>query len=178
MPVAPSRNAGREQDRVVLGRITGPFGIRGWLKVASYTDPQEQILDYAVWRADLPGGGSRELRHAESRAHGKGLAVRIEGIDDRNGAEALGRPDLWIERRELPELRTGEFYRADLIGFEVVNLAGQPLGRVDHFLDLPAANAVMVVKGEREQWVPIGRQQLFRVDSGQGRITVDWDPEF
>ena len=177
MPVAPSRDAGREQDRVVLGRIAGPFGIRGWLKVASYTDPPAQILDYALWRADLPAGGSRELRHSEGRPHGKGFAVRIEGIVDRTGAEALGRPELWIGRQELPALGAGEYYRADLIGFEVVNLAGQPLGRVDRFLDMPA-NAVMVVKGEREQWVPIGGQQLFRVDAGRSRITVDWDPEF
>lgn len=178
MPVAPSPDAGREQDRIVLGRITGPFGVRGWLKVASYTDPREQILEYELWRADLPGGVVRELRHLEGRPHGKGLAVRIEGIDDRDAALALGRPELWVERRQLPALESGEYYRADLIGFEVVNLAGQPLGRVDHFLDLPAANAVMVVKGEREQWVPVGGQQLFRVDAARGRITVDWDPEF
>ena len=178
MPVAPSPDSGREQNRVVLGRITGAFGIQGWLKVASFTDPPEQILDYAVWRADLPEGGSREFRPAEGRRQGKGLAVRIEGIADRNAAEALGRPDLWVERRELPSLRTGEYYRTDLIGFEVVNLAGQALGRVDHFLDLPAANAVMVVKGEREQWVPVGGKQLFRVDAGRRLITVDWDPEF
>jgi 16S rRNA processing protein RimM len=177
MPAAPSRDAGREQDRVVLGRIAGPFGIKGWLKVVSYTDPPEQILDYPSWRADLPDGGSRGLRSAEGRRHGKGLVVRIEGIDDRTGAEALGRPELWVERRELPALAAGEYYRSDLIGFEVVNLAGQALGRVDHFLDMPA-NAVMVVKGEREQWVPVGGQQLFRVDAGCGRITVDWDPEF
>ena len=177
MPVAPSPHAGREQDRVVLGCITGPFGIRGWLKVASFTDPPEQILDYAVWRADQPGGLVRELRPAEGRRQGKGLAVRIEGIADRNGAEALGRLELWVERRELPALAAGEFYRADLIGFEVVNLAGQALGRVDHFLDLPA-NAVMVVMGERDRWVPVGGQQLFRVDAGKRRITVDWDPEF
>lgn len=177
MPVAPSPDAGREQDRVVLGRITGAFGIRGWLKVASFTDPPEQILDYPLWRTDLPGGGNRELRPAEGRRQGKGLAVRIEGIEDRNGAEALGKPELWVERRELPALASGEFYRADLIGFEVVNLAGQALGRVDHFHDLPAST-VMVVSGERDRWVPIGGKQLFRVDAGQRRITVDWDPEF
>ena len=177
MPVAPSQHAGRKQDRVVLGRITGAFGIRGWVKVASFTDPPEQILDYAVWRVDLPGGGNGELRAAEGRRQGKGLAVRIEGIEDRNGAEALGRPELWVERRELPALASGEYYRADLIGFEVVNLAGRVLGRVDHFLDLPA-NAVMVVSGERDRWVPVGGRQLFRVDAGERRITVDWDAEF
>jgi 16S rRNA processing protein RimM len=169
--VAPSQASG-QQGRVVLGRIAGPFGVRGWVKVVSYTDPPEQILDYPVWRAD-----GRELRHREGRRHGKGLVARIEGVDDRNAAVALARPELWIERSALPALREGEFYRADLVGLEVVNLEGRRLGRVDHFLDLPA-NAVMVVTGEREHWLPVGGQQLLRVDLGRGRITVDWDPEF
>ena len=163
--------------RVVLGRVTGPFGVRGWLKVASYTEPREQILDYPRWRADLPDGSSRELQPAEGRVHGKGLVVRLAGVDDRDAAIALGRPELWIERGELPALKEGEYYRADLVGFEVVNLAGVQLGRVDRFLDLPA-NPVMVVTGERERWLPVGPGQLLRVDRDRGRITVDWDAEF
>lgn len=161
----------------MLGRIIGPFGVRGWLKVMSFTDPLEQILDYPSWRVDLPRAVRRELRPLESRRHGKGLVVRFEGIDDRDAAIALGRLDVWVERRELPALKKGEFYRADLAGFEVVNLQGQALGRVDHFLDMPA-NAVMVVAGEREHWLPLGPDQVFRVDLEHGRITVDWDPEF
>ncbi len=164
-------------DRIVLGRITGPFGVRGWVKIVSFTDPPDQILDYPTWRADLPGTGSRELRHTEARRHGRGLVVRIEGVDDRNAALALAKPELWIERRELPALKEGEYYRADLIGLEVVNLQGERLGCVDHFLDLPA-NAVMVVIGEREHWLPLGRRQVFRVDLERGRILVDWDAEF
>jgi 16S rRNA processing protein RimM len=175
--VAPSREAGREQERIVLGRITGPFGVRGWLKVMSFTDPAEQILDFPTWRADMPGTGKRELRLLEGRRHGKGLVVRVEGIDDRDAAIALGRRELWVERRALPALKRGEYYRSDLAGFEVVNLQGQRLGRVDHFLDMPA-NAVMVVVGECEHWLPLGSDQVFRVDLERGRITVDWDPDF
>ena len=161
----------------MLGRIIGPFGVRGWLKVMSFTDPLEQILDYPSWRVDLPRAVRCELRPLESRRHGKGLVVRFEGIDDRDAAIALGRLDVWVERRELPALKKGEFYRADLAGFEVVNLQGQALGRVDHFLDMPA-NTVMVTVGEREHWLPLGPDQVFRVDLEHGRITVDWDPEF
>lgn len=161
----------------MLGRITGPFGVRGWLKVISFTDPLEQILDYPTWQANLPRAGRRELRLLEGRRHGKGLVVRIEGIDDRDAAIALGRLDLWVERRQLPALKQGEYYRADLVGFEVVNLQGQRLGSVGHFLDLPA-NAVMVVVGERERWLPLGPGQVFRVDLEHGRVTVDWDSEF
>lgn len=161
----------------MLGRIAGPFGVRGWLKLDSYTDPPGQILEFPRWQADGLRGAQRELRVVESRPHGRGFVVRLEGIADRNEATALGKPQLWVERAELPALRPGEHYREDLVGYEVVNLAGVPLGHVDGFLDLPA-NAVMVVAGERERWLPVGPGQLLRVDAGRRRITVDWDPEF
>ena len=163
--------------RIVLGRVTGPFGVHGWVKVASFTEPREQILEYPIWRAEQANGASCELRPAEGKAHGKGLVVRLEGVGDRDAAIALGRPELWVEREELPSLRPGEHYQADLVGFEVVNLQGAHLGRVDHFLDLPA-NPVMVVVGERERWLPAGPGRLLRVNAGERRITVDWDPEF
>jgi 16S rRNA processing protein RimM len=163
--------------RIVLGRVTGPFGVRGWVKVASFTEPPDEILGYARWRADSPGEPVRELRPAEGRVHGKGFVVRLEDVDDRAAAIALGKPELWVERQELPALEAGRFYRADLVGFEVVNLAGERLGRVDHFLDLPA-NPVMVVAGERERWLPIGPGRPMRVDAAGRRITVDWDAEF
>lgn len=163
--------------RIVLGRVTGPFGVRGWVKVASFTEPREQILEYAHWRAEAAGGATRELRPLEGRTHGKGLVVRLAGIDDRTAAVALGRPELWVERSELPALPPGEHYRADLVGFEVVNLQGVRLGRVEGFLDLPA-NPAMIVAGDRERWLPVGPGQLLRVDAAKGRITVDWDAEF
>jgi 16S rRNA processing protein RimM len=163
--------------RIVLGRVTGPFGVRGWVKVLSFTEPREQILEYPRWTADLTDGTCRELRPAEGKLHGKGLVVQLEGIEDRSAAIALGRPELWVDRGELPVLKAGEYYQADLIGLEVVNLAGVRLGRVDHFIDLPA-NPVMVVAGERERWLPVGPGRLLRVDPARGRITVDWDPEF
>lgn len=163
--------------RVVLGRVTGPFGVRGWVKVHSFTEPPGQILEFPRWQAELPGRETRELTLAEGRAHGKGWVVRLEGIDDRDAAIALGKPELTVDRSELPALKTGEHYREDLVGFEVVNIAGTALGRVDGFIDLPAS-AVMVVTGERERWLPAGPGRLLRVDVGQRRITVDWDPEF
>ena len=163
--------------RVVLGRITGAFGVRGWVKVLSFTEPPEQILDYPRWQADKPGQPARELRPAEGKPHGKGLVVRLEGIDDRDEAIALAKTELWVDRTELPALAKGEHYQADLIGLEVVNLAGERLGRIDHFLDMPAS-PVMVVIGEKERWLPAGPGQILRVDRAQGRVTVDWDAEF
>jgi 16S rRNA processing protein RimM len=163
--------------RIVLGRVTGPFGVKGWLKVESFTEPPAQILEFPRWRADAPGRAERELKPAEGRSHGKGFVVRFDGIDDRDAAVALGKPELWVEREELPALKPGEHYRADLVGFEVVNKTGASLGRVARFVDLPA-NAVMVVVGERERWLPVGPGQLLRVDAVKRCITVDWDAEF
>ena len=80
--------------------------------------------------------------------------VRFEGVNDRDAALALGKPELWIERSELPVLAPGEHYRADLVGYEVTNLEGVHLGRVDRFLDFPA-NPVMVVVGERERRIAV-----------------------
>jgi 16S rRNA processing protein RimM len=163
--------------RIVLGRVGPPFGVRGWVKVVSFTEPQEQILEYPRWRAERPDGTACELRPAEGRIHGKGLVVRFEGVNDRDAALALGKPEFWIERSELPALAPGEHYRADLLGYEVRNVQGVYLGRVDRFLDFPA-NPVMVVVGDRERWLPVGPGQLLKVDAAGGRITVDWDPEF
>ncbi len=163
--------------RIVLGRVTGPFGVRGWVKVASFTEPREQMLEYPRWRAEAADGTPRELRPAEGKPHGKGLVVRLEGVGDRDAAIALGKPELWVERDELPPLGPREHYQADLVGFEVVNLQGARLGCVDHFLDLPA-NPVMVVVGERERWLPVAPGRLLKVDAPGRRITVDWDAEF
>ena len=157
--------------RIVLGRIAGPFGVRGWLKVVSYTDPPGQIFGFPRWKAEGLRGASRELQVAESRPHGRGFVVRFEGFDDRDAAIALGKPELWVERAELPALPSGQHYREDLVGFEVVNLAGVALGRVDGFLDMPA-NAVMVVAGDRERGLPVGAGQLLRVDAGRRQQVV------
>ena len=174
---SPSRGAGSGASRVELGRISAPFGVRGWVKIVSYTEPPEQILDYPAWRIDLHEGGHRELRHLEGRRHGKGLVVRLAGIEDRDQALALARQELWIERRELPPLKQGEYYRADLVGLEVVNLEGRMLGRVSHFLDAPAST-IMVVAGTSEHWLPLVARHLRSVDLEAGRVTVDWDPDF
>jgi len=150
--------------RIVLGRIVGPFGVRGWLKLASYTDPPGQILEFPRWQAQGPSGANRELRLAESRPHGKVYVVRLEGIDDRDAAIALGKPELWVERAELPVLPAGEHYREDLVGYEVVNLAGEALGRVDGFLDLPNSVSHERAEFSRAQVVVFARSNERKLD--------------
>ncbi|MGD8378525.1 MAG: ribosome maturation factor RimM [Gammaproteobacteria bacterium] len=166
-----------EAERVTLGRICGLFGVRGWVKVFSYTDPRENIVNYSPWLVRL-GGEWRSFRVLEGRRQGKNVIARLEGIDDRDQAMPLLHAEVAIERAGLPELAAGEYYWADLQGLEVVTVGGLILGRVDQLLET-GANDVLVVQGERERLIPWVRGEVVRkVDTAAGRIEVDWDPEF
>nr|PZN79561.1 MAG: 16S rRNA processing protein RimM [Pseudomonadota bacterium] len=161
---------------VELGRIGSPFGVRGWVHVTSYTDPPERLISYRTWTLRNPDGTRVERRLAEGRLQGNRLVARLEGVEDRDAAAALRGAVIEIERSELPPTREREYYRADLIGLVVRNLEGVELGRVDYFIDAPA-NAVMVVRGEREHWLPVTPVHLRSVDLDAGLILVDWPAE-
>jgi len=160
---------------LVLGHISGVYGVRGWVKVHSETDPRDNILRYRPWYL----GDSRRLcKVAEGRLHGKGLVARIDGCDDRDRAAALVGQEIAVTRDQLPPPRADEFYWADLEGLRVETLNGAALGRIDH-LFATAANDVMVVMGDRERLLPFVWEQVVReVDFEKGRVRVDWDPDF
>lgn len=166
---------GSQTRILVLGRISGVFGVRGWVKVHSQTDPRDNILTYKPWYL----GDSRRLcKVAEGRLHGKGLVARIDGCEDRDQAATLVGQEIAVTRDQLPPPRADEFYWADLEGLSVETLDGAVLGRIDH-LFATAANDVMVVKGDRERLLPFVWEQVVReVDFEAGRMRVDWDPDF
>jgi len=158
---------------VVLGRITGVYGVRGWVRIFSDTEPRENILRYSPWYVD---GEPRKV--AEGRRHGKGLVARLQGCDDRDQAAALVGREIAIRRDQLPPPSADEFYWADLEGLRVVTLDGVALGEVSH-LFATGANDVLVVRGERERLLPfVWGPVIADVDFGAGLIRVDWDPEF
>lgn len=163
--------------RVVLGKVSGLFGVRGWVKLWSFTDPVQNLLDYP----DLELGRAGQWRSArlvEGKTHGDGLVGRFEGCDDRDAAAALVGLELAVARERLPALAPGEYYWADLVGLEVITRAGEFLGRVEQMM-ATGANDVMVVAGERERLVPfIPGRFVDEVDLAGGRIVVDWDPAF
>jgi 16S rRNA processing protein RimM len=158
---------------VELGRIGAPHGVQGWLRVQSYTDPPEGLLKFRRWSVRL--GGAERVEHTlvAGQLQGRGLVVRLEGIDDRDAAARLTGGSIEVGRHELPPAGERKFYRADLIGFKVRNAEGVELGVVEYFVDAPAG-AVMVVRGEREHWIPATPQHLRRVELAAGSIVVDW----
>jgi 16S rRNA processing protein RimM len=165
---------------LTLGQVATAHGIRGWVLVRSFADPPDSLLDYDEWQLAAPdnreGGPARTIRLLEGALYKEGLRVRLEGIEDRNAALALSGWWVRIARSELPPLEQGEHYRDDLVGYAVRNVEGVELGKVDYFADLPAG-AVMVVKGEREHWVPVSPRHLVKIDAAERRIEVDWPEE-
>lgn len=165
----------RQARRLVLGHVSGVYGVRGWVKIYSETEPLEGILGYAPWYL---GDGDAPRHVAEGKRHGKGLIARIEGCEDRDGAAALVGMQISIPRDRLPPPAEDEVYWADLEGLSVETLAGQRLGKVDRLFATPG-NDVLVVKGERERLIPfIWGQVIADVDFDRGLIRVDWDPDF
>lgn len=161
---------------IVVGRIAGLFGVRGWVKVFSHTQPLDNILRYSPWLV-LRDGQWLPMKPLAGRIHGKGIVAHIEGCDDRDVAAALVGCDIAIVRSQLPRAEAGEIYWADLIGLKVVTLEGVELGVVDHLLET-GANDVVVVRGERERLLPYVEQVIREVDLDGGLLRVDWDPEF
>ncbi|WP_374087908.1 ribosome maturation factor RimM [Methylomicrobium lacus] len=168
----------KEHDNTVsVGKISGVFGIKGWLKIFSYTSPKENILNYSPWLLTKKGE-TKTIEIVEGHLQGGGIIAQIKGVNDRSQAEALVGWDIFIRREQLPATSEGEYYWSDLIGLEVVTTDGVVLGVVDNLLET-GANDVLIVKGERERAVPfIKGQVIVKVDREGGRIVVDWDPEF
>jgi 16S rRNA processing protein RimM len=170
-------DANRDKHYILVGRISGLYGVHGWVRVYSHTEPREEILRYAPWYLHREGGWCmRELR--QGRSQGKGIVAALEGIDNRDTAARWIGCDIAICREQLASLNAGEYYWADLIGLRVFTEQGILLGQVKRLLET-GANDVLVVQGERERLIPfLAGAVVKRVDLKQGTLTVDWDPDF
>ena len=166
---------GDDRRVVLLGRIGAPFGVQGWVKVTSYTDPPEGIAGYRRWEV-VRDGRAEHREVLDWKRAGRQVAVRLEGVVTRDEAAALTGSEVRVDRADLPPTAAGEVYWHDLIGLEAANRDGVPLGRIDEVMELPA-HPVLVLTGERERLVPLVRERLVAVDFETGRVTLDWHPD-
>ncbi len=161
------------KDPVILGRISGLFGVMGWLKIFSYTEPREAILDFRVCLL-VQNGSSRSVTIAEGKRHSKTVIVRLEGVNDRDAAAAYIGADIAVPKEQMPPPEAGHYYWSDLEGLKVVHRDGTVLGTVAYLL-ATGANDVLVVRGDQEVLIPfIPGEVILAVDLGAGLISVDW----
>lgn len=169
--------SGTADNWVTLGRVLGAWGVKGWIKVYSYTDPRENIVNFPVWSL-AQDGQRRSVELEQGRRHGSHVVVKLRRVDDRDAAELLAGAEIRVERAELAPCDDGEYYWTDLEGLRVVTREGVDLGEIDH-LFATGSNDVMVVIGDRERLIPfLAEQVVHAVDLDGGRVIVEWDPEF
>lgn len=159
---------------VVLGRVSGVYGVRGWFRVFSYTEPREAILNYRNWLLK-DGEDWREARLDQGKKHGKSVIACIAGVTERDAAAGLIGTDIAVAREDMPKLTPGEYYWHDLEGMKVVDTSGRVLGKVSHLL-ATGANDVLVVQGEQETLVPFVIDEVIKdVDVELRVISIDWE---
>ncbi len=160
--------------RVRLGRISGSYGIKGWVRVFSFTDPREKILEYGPW---ILGTGDTQQPGVvvAGRRHGKSVIAALEGIEDRDAAKALVDMDIFVDRESMPQPDAGTWYWVDLEGMTVETTEGEGLGNVDSFIETGARDVMVVVAENRRRLIPFARPEIVvDVDTERGVITVDW----
>jgi len=182
-----------QDDMLVVGKITGCYGVKGWVKIHSYTEPRENFLGFGKWVL-LRRGVSEPIEFDDGRVQGKGLVAHIAGVDDRNLAEAYSGLEVAVQADSLPALEEGDYYWSQLQGLQV--WCREPredgssteggteervlLGTVDYLIET-GANDVLVVKpsagsiDDRERLIPyLPGDVVTRVDLERAEMEVNW----
>lgn len=167
----------------MIGQITSVFGVKGWLKVFSYTEPKEGILEYRNWT--LVHNGQRiPVKVEEGRRQGQGIVIRLKDVDDRDLARTYCGADITVPMSDLPDLPEGEYYWHQLEGLTVYTIDNECLGEVDHLIET-GSNDVLIVRAtkasidQRERLIPYLPEKVVKgISLAESAMTVDWDPEF
>jgi 16S rRNA processing protein RimM len=174
-------------DVLIIGSIGAPYGVKGWVKINSFTQNKDSIFDYAPWNIQMQQGADQNtkiIKVEQWRSHAKSLLAKLEGIEDRDAAELVKNAQICIQSSQLPEL-SNDYYWKDLIGMQVVTDKGYEMGVVKDMLET-GANDVMLVKakindafGQKERLLPFLHDSVvLDVNKDGNIITVDWDPAF
>jgi 16S rRNA processing protein RimM len=162
---------------VTLGRISGVYGVRGWVKVQSYCEPRANIVGFDNWTV-RQRGSERTIEVEDGRAQGTNVVAKLRGVDDRDQARGLIGAEVAVERAALPKCEPGEYYWTDLEGLEVVTPGGVRLGEVAHLV-ATGEHDVLVLAGRPERLIPFVPGTVIQsVDLDAGVIVADWSAEF
>ncbi len=164
-------------EQIVVGEIAGAFGIKGWVKIYSHTDPPSNILRYSPWiLSNLQG--SKGYKVLTGSLHSTFVVAQLEGVSDRDAALKLKSSKISVPRDRFPPLGAGEYYWADLIGLTVTNIEGVEFGGVVE-IKSTGANDVIVTSAERERLIPfVMGDYVKEINLDEGKMVVDWDADF
>jgi 16S rRNA processing protein RimM len=171
-----------DADAVVMARVTAPFGIKGWLKLQTFTEYADSLDQFDSWFVSSASGW-QEVEVEDFAVNVKSVVAKLKGIDDRTAAEKLGKRDIAVPRSWLDQPDGDEYYWIDLIGASVVNEAGESLGTVETLMET-GANDVLVVRSEKgagnsagstEILIPFVSAYLANVDREKKVVTVRWE---
>lgn len=164
-------------ERAVVGKITGAYGVRGWVKVFPLTEKREGLLRFRDWFLEK-NDQEKAIRLKQGKLHGKYVVAQLEGIESREEAEALKGFKVKADWDQFEKLEEDDYYWSDLIGLVVRVSSGAELGKVVSLMET-GSNDVLVIKGDRERLVPFILGEVIKeVDIEAGEMVVDWDLEF
>ncbi len=165
-------------ELISVGEISGVFGIKGWVKIFSLTQPRENILSYTPWTI-RKGKESRIVKLVTGKRQGKTVVACIEGVSDRDIAATYCGWEILIKKSQLPSTEKGEYYWADLVGLSVETDQGVSLGTVDYLIETGANDVLVVKRDEEERLIPFLQEQVIKkIDLNDNIMIVDWDPDF
>jgi 16S rRNA processing protein RimM len=165
------------ENIVVVGKIGAPYGVRGWVKVHSFTEPGDNLFGYPLLMQEHSVTW-RPLQIEEFKVHGDGFVAKLAGVEDRDQAALITNAEIAVLRENLPELDSEEFYWNDLIGLTVINQDNIELGNIEDYFET-GANDVIVVKGENgSHLIPfVPDMYVLDIDLSTKQMRVQWDPE-
>lgn len=172
-----------QRKRITIGRVSGVHGVKGWVKLFSYTQPRENILSYQHVELKVGSGKSAKWQPMvidKGQPQGKGIIAHFAGIDDRDEALSLRNADIAVYRDQFEPTQENEYYWSDLIGLQVINQEGVNLGQVKRLMET-GANDVLVVQDDEgvERLIPwVLEQVVLSVDLSDGTLSVDWGADF
>ena len=164
-------------DLVKIGRIGSPYGVRGWVRVYSDTQPLGNILDYRDWLLQTVKV-RQQCTLEKVKPHRNGFIAKFRGINNRDQAALIANSKIIVHREALPELDDGEYYWTDLLGLEVTSNEGNHLGIITNFFET-GANDVLVIKGRREYLIPyVPNEYILEINRKKKTMIVQWDLDF
>ncbi|BEV72104.1 MULTISPECIES: ribosome maturation factor RimM [unclassified Paludibacterium] len=167
----------RDNDLVIMGFVRGAFGVRGGIKVHADTEFVDSLFDYPVWWLGR-NGDWKPYNFVDGQVQPKALVAQLEGVTDRDVAEAMRGMQIAVPRSELPEAEEDEYYWNDLIGLKVNNLEGESFGSVTELMETGANDVLVVDDGPKRRLIPFVDAVIDRVDLEAGLIVVDWGADY